>query len=284
MLVSGGKAHHISPKSNFYDARKVSYMAEFDRNSFGRTDVGARSQAVIDQGLRAYMLRVYNYMSIGLMITGLAALGVAMLAVTSDPTTGVAQFREGVFLTQFGALVYTSPLKWVIMFAPLAVVFLFSAKLHTMSVGTAQTVFWLFSALMGVSISWILLVFTGESVVRVFFITAAAFGGLSIWGYVTQKNLSGWGSFLIMGLIGIIIASIVNIFLASSALQFAISVIGVLIFAGLTAYDTQRIKLMYSAADSAQVAGQKAISGALSLYLNFINMFMMLLQLFGNRE
>ena len=257
-------------------------MSDYDRQSFGRVDTAARAH--IDEGLRAYMLRVYNYMTLGLMITGFAALGTFLLAATTDPTQAAAQIGNGKYLTQIGVALYTTPLKWVVMFAPLAVVFLFSARLHAMSVATAQLVFWGFAALMGVSISWILLVFTGESIVRVFFITATAFGGLSLWGYTTKKDISGWGSFLIMGLVGIIIASIVNIFLGSSALQFAISVIGVLIFAGLTAYDTQRIKEMYFEGDSDHVAGQKAISGALSLYLNFINMFMMLLQLFGNRE
>ena len=153
-----------------------------------------------------------------------------------------------------------------------------------MSVAAAQMTFWVFAAIMGLSLSSIFLVYTAESITRVFFITAAAFGALSLWGYTTKKDLSGWGSFLFMGLIGVIIASIVNIFLASSALQFAVSVIGVLVFAGLTAYDTQRIKEMYYAGDSAEAAGKKAIMGALSLYLNFINMFIMLLQLFGNRE
>jgi FtsH-binding integral membrane protein len=252
-------------------------MSTFDRNSSARYGVGsvpsARAEAgVIDQGLRAYMLKVYNYMAVGLAITGLVAYGAFSLAVGS----------EG--LTAFGQAIYLSPLKWVIMLSPLAVVFLFSYKIQSMSVGTAQAVFWLFAALMGLSLSSIFLVYTGASISRVFFITAASFGALSLYGYTTSKSLSGWGSFLFMGLIGIVIASLVNIFIGSTALQFAISVIGVLVFAGLTAYDTQQIKEMYLAGDDNTVMGQKAIMGALRLYLDFINLFTMLLSLFGNRN
>ena len=170
------------------------------------------------------------------------------------------------------------------MLAPLGMVFLFAAKVNSMAASTARVVFWIFAALMGLSLSSIFLVYTGESVVRVFFITSAAFAALSLYGYTTKKDLSGMGSFLIMGLFGIIIASVVNIFLASSAMQFAISVIGVLIFAGLTAYDTQKIKEMYNELDSSEVAGKKAIMGALRLYLDFINLFVMLLHLFGQRN
>jgi uncharacterized protein len=207
-----------------------------------------------------------------LVFTGIVAYATTVLAVQDGAMTG------------FGQAIYASPLKWVVMLAPLGMVFLLSARIRSMSLGSARISFYVFAALMGLSLSSIFLVFTGESVVRVFFITAAAFGGLSLYGYTTKKDLSGFGSFLIMGLFGIIIASIVNIFLASSALQFAISVIGVLVFAGLTAYDTQRIKEMYNEIDASDIAGKKAIMGALSLYLNFINMFMLLLQLFGNRE
>ena len=170
------------------------------------------------------------------------------------------------------------------MLAPLGMVFFLSARLNKMSVSGAQMAFWIFAGLMGLSLSSIFLVYTGASLTRVFFISAAAFGGLSLYGYTTKKDISGWGSFLIMGLIGIIIASVVNIFLASSALQFAVSVIGVLVFAGLTAYDTQQIKEMYYEGDSTAVAGRKAIGGALRLYLDFINLFLMLLSLFGSRE
>jgi uncharacterized protein len=228
--------------------------------------------AQYDVGLRQYMLGVYNHMVSALVFTGIVAYATTVLAVQDGAMTG------------FGQAIYASPLKWVVMLAPLGMVFLLSARIRSMSLGSARISFYVFAALMGLSLSSIFLVFTGESVVRVFFITAAAFGGLSLYGYTTKKDLSGFGSFLIMGLFGIIIASIVNIFLASSALQFAISVIGVLVFAGLTAYDTQRIKEMYNEIDASDIAGKKAIMGALSLYLNFINMFVLLLQLFGNRE
>ena len=234
----------------------------------------AGAAATVDQGLRSYMLRVYNYMAIGLALTGAAALLTAWAAI--DQASGG--------LTAFGQAIYLSPLRWVVILAPLAVVFLFSFRIQSMSVPTAQAVFWLFAALMGLSLSSIFLVYTGESITRVFFITAASFGALSLYGYTTSKSLSGWGSFLFMGLIGIIIASLVNIFIGSSALQFAISVIGVLVFAGLTAYDTQQIKEMYFAGDDSASAGRKAILGALRLYLDFINLFTMLLSLFGNRN
>lgn len=246
-------------------------------NSYART-AGTRDAAAIDEGLRSYMLRVYNYMAMGLAITGVAALVMANLAVVRDDSGAIAG------LTALGQAVYASPLQWVIMLAPLGAVFFLSFRISKMSVAAAQMTFWVFAAIMGLSLSSIFLVFTAESITRVFFITAASFGALSLWGYTTKKDLSGWGSFLFMGLIGIIIASIVNIFVGSTALQFAVSVIGVLVFAGLTAYDTQRIKEMYFEGDSADAAGRKAIMGALSLYLNFINLFIMLLQLFGNRE
>jgi FtsH-binding integral membrane protein len=257
-------------------------MAELNR----QTVTGARTGTVaIDEGLRVYMLRVYNYMAAGLAITGLVAYAVFALAVTNDPATAVAKVGTGgIMLTEFGRLVFVSPLKWVLLLAPLGLVFFMSARIHKMSVQGGQLTFWIYAALVGASIASIFLVYAHGSIARVFFITAATFGGLSLYGYTTQKDLSGWGSFLIMGLIGIIIASVVNIFVASSALQFAISVIGVLVFAGLTAYDTQQIKEEYYAGDSQLVAGQKAIMGALRLYLDFLNMFLMLLSLFGNRE
>jgi FtsH-binding integral membrane protein len=257
-------------------------MAELNR----QTIAGARTgTAAIDEGLRAYMLRVYNYMAGGLAITGVVAYVVYALAVTTDPSAGVVPFgRSGLMLTEFGRLVFTSWLKWVLLFAPLGLVFLLSARIQSMSLSGAQLTFWIYAALVGASIASIFLVYAHGSIARVFFITAASFGGLSLFGYTTQKDLSGWGSFLYMGLIGIIIASLVNFFVASSALQFAVSVIGVLIFAGLTAYDTQQIKEEYYAGDTQLVAGQKAIMGALRLYLDFLNMFLMLLSLFGNRE
>lgn len=261
-------------------------MSTFDRNSNTRyAAAGAQAQAgVYDEGLRAYMLGVYNYMAFGLAITGVLALATAYFATTQDPSQAVATLGNGTMLTQLGYMLYGSPLKWVVMLAPLAMVFFLSFKIQSMSASTAQTTFWVYAALMGLSLSSIFLVYTGGSIARVFFITAASFGALSLFGYTTKKDLSGWGSFLFMGLIGIIIASLVNIFLASSALQFAISVIGVLVFAGLTAYDTQQIKEMYHAGDGSEVARKKSIMGALRLYLDFINLFLMLLQLFGNRE
>ncbi|MAA98512.1 MAG: hypothetical protein CMN87_15190 [Stappia sp.] len=253
-------------------------MSTFDRNSNIRyAAAGARAEAgVYDEGLRAYMLGVYNYMAIGLAITGAMALATFYMAV--EQTAG------GMALTAFGQAIYMSPLKWVVMLAPLAAVFFLSFKIQSMSASAAQMTFWVYAAIMGVSLSSIFLVFTGESITRVFFITAASFGALSLYGYTTKKDLSGWGSFLFMGLIGIIIASLVNMFIGSSAIQFAVSVIGVLVFAGLTAYDTQQIKEMYFEGDSSEVAAKKSIMGALRLYLDFINLFIMLLQLFGNRD
>ncbi|EEA93908.1 hypothetical protein SAMN05444141_10343 [Pseudovibrio denitrificans] len=249
-------------------------MATFDRNNSTRYGMAGShaNAAAFDAGLRAYMLRVYNYMAIGIAITGVVAYAAFQMAVSNGA------------LTEFGVLLFTSPLRWVVMLAPLGFVFFLSARIHKMSASGAQLAFWLFAGAMGLSLSSIFLVYTGNSIARVFFITAASFGALSLFGYTTKKDLSAWGSFLFMGLIGIIIASLVNLFLASSALQFAISVVGVLVFAGLTAYDTQQIKEMYAAVDDSEVAGKKAIMGALRLYLDFINLFIMLLSLFGNRE
>ncbi|MBY5456136.1 Bax inhibitor-1/YccA family protein [Rhizobium beringeri] len=232
----------------------------------------AQTGEMIDQGLRAYMLKVYNLMALGLAITGVAAYLSFQFA-----------FANGE-LTAFGQAIYVSPLKWVVILAPLALVFFLSFRINTMTVAAAQTTFAVYAALVGLSLSSIFLIYTGQSVVQTFFVTAASFGALSLYGYTTKRNLSAMGSFLIMGLFGLIIASIVNIFLASSAVQFAISVLGVLIFAGLTAYDTQRIKELYLEADDVAVAGRKAIMGALTLYLDFINLFMFLLQFMGNRK
>ena len=256
-----------------------------DVNSI-RSAAGSRV-AAIDEGLRAHMNKVYGTMSIGMLITFAAAWAISGLSVTSDPSAAVAQLSQDKYLTQLGYALYASPLKWVVMFAPLAFVFGFGAMINRMSAATAQVVFYAFAAVMGISISSIFLVFTGYSIAQVFLITSIAFAGLSLWGYTTKKDISGWGSFLIMGVIGLVVASIVNIFLASSALMFAISAIGVLIFAGLTAYDTQKIKTEYLAHahhGDTEWLGKAAIMGALSLYLDFINMFMMLLSLFGNRE
>jgi len=254
------------------------------RNYQMRAGAGTRVDAGIDEGLRAYMLKVYNLMALGLAITGVAALATVMFATTSDPASAVATLGNGKMLTSLGVALYGSPLKWVVMLAPLGMVFFLSARIHTLSVSSAQTMFWVFAGLMGLSLSSIFLVYTSASIVQTFFITAASFGALSLFGYTTKRDLSGMGSFLIMGVFGLIIAMIVNIFLGSPALQFAISAIGVLIFAGLTAYDTQKIKEMYFEGDEVLVAGRKAIMGALTLYLDFINLFSFLLAFLGNRE
>lgn len=238
----------------------------------------AGTQVEVDQGLRTFMLGVYNNMVVGLGISGLVALGLSMAATVTTETGRLA-------LTPVGQFLYQSPFKWVLMLAPLAFIFVFSFRMEKMSAASARMMFWAFAAVMGASMSVLLLVFTGASVVRVFFITSAAFAGLSLWGYTTKRSLSGMGSFLIMGVIGLLIASVVNIFLGSTALQFAISALGVLIFAGLTAYDTQKLKEMflYSNLD-AEGAAKLSINGALSLYLDFINMFQFLLQLLGDRR
>jgi hypothetical protein len=221
-------------------------------------------QVDIDVGLREYMLRIYNYMASGLALTGIVAYVAAN--------------------TGFYASIAHTPLLWVVMLAPLALVFGLSYGINRMSAGTAQALFWAYSGLMGLSLAGIFLVYTGASIARVFFITGGTFAAMSLYGYTTRSDLSRFGSFLMMGLIGIIIAALVNMFIQSSALQFAISVIGVLVFVGLTAWDTQRIKEMYWEADGQEVASKKAILGALTLYLDFINLFMMLLQLFGQRR
>ena len=225
----------------------------------------AKSQVQVDVGLREYMLKVYNYMATGLGLTGLTAYFVAITP------------------SLFNAI-YGTPLYWIVALAPLGFVFYLSARLHKISFSKAQTMFWLFSGVMGLSMAYIFIAFTGASIARVFFITSGTFAGMSLYGYTTKKDLSGWGSFLFMGLIGIIIASIVNIFLKSPMLYYVISCIGVLVFVGLTAYDTQRIKEMYYATDTAEISGKKAIMGALKLYLDFINLFIMLLHLFGQRR
>ena len=218
--------------------------------------------AAVDVGLRAYMLRVYNYMCVALALTGAVAF-----YVSTSPTLLQA--------------IYGTPLMWVVFLAPLGMVFFLSARIHKMSAGTAQTMFWFFAALVGLSLASIFIVYTGASVARVFFITAGAFAGLSLVGYTTKRDLSGMRTFLFMGVIGLVIAMVVNMFLGSSGLQLLISVVGVLIFAGLTAYDTQQIKLMYYEADSGEVATKKSIMGALRLYLDFLNMFIFLMHILG---
>jgi FtsH-binding integral membrane protein len=224
--------------------------------------VGARVD--IDVGLRDYMLRIYNYMASGLALTGIVAYVFANSSVYDQ--------------------VAHTPLIWLIMLAPLGLVMWLSYGINRMQASTAQALFWIFAAVMGLSLASVFKVFTGESIARVFFITAGTFAAMSLYGYTTRRDLSQFGSFLMMGLFGIIIASLVNLFIASSALQFAISVIGVLVFTGLTAWDTQQIKEMYVAYEDGEVAGKKAIMGALRLYLDFINLFMMLMQLMGTRR
>jgi FtsH-binding integral membrane protein len=271
-------------------------MSDFNRNAATYDKAAGRAtSAVIDQGLRAYMLHVCNYMVLGLAITGFAALGIYMLAVTGDVAAAAKVMRNGVevplalrggmFLTPLGYTLFATPLKWVVMLSPLGLVFLLSFGVARMRPSTAQILFWVFAALMGVSLSTIFMAFTATSITRVFFITAATFGALSLWGYTTQRDISGWGSFLFMGLIGVILAAIVNLIWPNGMLQFVISVVGVLVFAGLTAYDTQRLKNEYIYGQLEGDAHERsAIMGALSLYLNFINLFTLLLQLLGARE
>jgi len=252
-------------------------LAQFD-NRYAVAGSATRSGAAVDEGLRSYMLGVYNYMAAGVALTGIVAYFVYNMSVVERAAGKVA-------LTPLGQVLYTSPVKWIIMLAPLAFVLFLSFRVYKMSVPATQLAFWAFAAVMGVSLSTIFLVFTGQSITRVFFITAAAFAALSLYGYTTKKDLSGWGTFLFMGVVGLIIAALVNIFLQSSALQFAISAAGVLVFAGLTAYDTQQIKdNYYEIAGDATMMAKGAIMGALNLYLDFINMFTSMLQLFGDRE
>ena len=252
---------------------------EFDKKGIlARAKEAQQSTVVMDEGLRAYMLKVYNYMATGILLTGIIALISFKMSVVTDPTGAITGF------TNIGNALFFSGLKWIVMLAPLGIVFYMSFGINKMSASKAQTVFWVFAALMGLSLSWILLVYTGVSVARVFFITSATFGAMSLYGYTTKRDLTKLGSFLMMGLIGIIIASIVNIFMKSSMMYFVISILGVLIFVGLTAYDTQKIKNMYAVSDSGELLGKKAVMGALTLYLDFINLFIMLLRLFGQRR
>ncbi len=246
-----------------------------------RRGATAQTAAQVDEGLRAYLNKVYALMGVAMIITGLVAY-----VVGADFANVVDQKPTLIIPESMLVAMFSSPLKWVIMFAPLGMVFFMGARMHKMAASSAQTMFWIFSGLMGLSISWIFAVFTGVSIAQTFFATAIAFMGLSLYGYTTKRNLSGMGRFLIMGLIGLIVASIANIFIGSSGLAFAVSVIGVLIFAGLTAYDTQRLKNEYlhfsqMGAEGAAYLEKGAIMGALSLYLNFINMFMFLLQFMG---
>ena len=236
-------------------------MSDFDRNIAAFP--GATQTAAVDAGLRAHMIQVYNYMASRVALTGV-----------------VAYFTN----QYFGQQLYSSPLMFVLMFAPLGLVFFLSFRINTLSASTARTLFFVYAALLGASLSIIFATYTDASITRVFFISAATFGAVSLWGYTTQRDLTGMGSFLMMGLIGIIIASVVNIFLRSTGLDWAISVIGVLVFTGLTAWDTQKIKEVYDINDDGTIAGRKVVMGALQLYLDFINLFLMLLRLFGDRR
>ena len=248
-------------------------MADYD-NRLARSANGAALS--VDAGLRAYMLRVYNYMLVGLGLTGAVAW-----ATANTPLLNV--FYNQV-QTANGIGIQPNILGWIAVFAPLAMVFFLSFRLQKMSFAAAQTTFWVYAALMGVSLSTILFLYTGTSIALTFFVTAATFGAMSLWGYTTSRDLTGFGSFLFMGLIGLILASLANFFFHSSQLQFVVSVIGVLIFTGLTAYDSQSIKNLYFAGDDSEATGKKAIMGALRLYLDFINLFLYLLRFMGNRR
>jgi uncharacterized protein len=281
-------------------------MAQLNRDISSTTlgvpvgaQVGApvsRAEAdAIDAGLRAHLLCVYNYMVLGLAVTAIAALGIYVISVTDDVTAAARVLRGGaessahlagnLYLTPLGYALFASPLKWVIILAPLAFVFGLNFGIARLRPAVAQLLFWLYAALIGVSLGSVFMIYTHTSVARVFFITAASFGALSLWGYTTGRDLTGIGSFLLMGLFGIVIAGLVNLFLASSALQWVVSAVGVLLFSGLTLWDTQRLKreYIYGAMDG-DTAARTAIIGALSLYLDFVNLFAMLVQLFGERE
>jgi uncharacterized protein len=247
-------------------------MAEYENRV---RSVNATGTVAIDEGLRAYMLRVYNYMLMGLALTGATAW-----AVLNVPALQAVFFQ----VNQVGLLA-PSLLGWIALFAPLALVFFLSFRVHAMSLSTAQTVFWIYAAINGVGLAPIVYAYTTASVAQVFFVTAATFGAMSLWGYTTKRDLTGMGSFLFMGLIGIIIASLVNMFLHSGTMNLVISIIGVIVFTGLTAYDTQKIKDSYDVVGhDGQLAGKSAIMGALSLYLDFINLFILLLRLMGDRR
>ena len=245
-------------------------MADYREETRFQTGTAARTGAEIDQGLRSYMLGIYNYMATAIGVTGVAAFGMATWASNNPAVANT---------------LYNSPLKWVIMIAPLAFVMVISFGINKLSKSAATGIFYAFAAVMGVSMSWIFMVYNIPSIIQTFFVTASAFGALSLYGYTTKRSLSGMGTFLMMGLFGLIIAMVVNLFMQSSALSFAINVIGVLIFAGLTAWDTQRLKNTYDmVAGNAEAMAKSSIMGALSLYLNFVNMFMFLLSFLGNRE
>src|SRR3954451_15327172 len=253
-------------------------MSDYDRNFAARPAFGAASSAAIDAGLRAYMLRVYNYMAAGVALTGVVAWFTYNAAVVTDAAGRITG------LTSFGQAIFSGPLTIVLFLGTLGIVFFMSFRIDRLQPSTAFTLFMAYAALLGLMLSSVFLAYTGASVTRTFFISAASFGALSLYGYTTQRDLSPIGTFLIMGMIGLFIAMLVNIFLKSSGLDFVISGAGVLIFAGLTAWDTQRIKEMYDVMDDGTIAGRKAVMGALTLYLDFINLFLFMLRFLGDRR
>jgi FtsH-binding integral membrane protein len=255
-------------------------MSDFNRNPAVR-GFGTDRAATIDAGLRAYMIRVYNYMAIGVALTGVVSW-LAYNAAGGDAIQVTGNMISG--LTPFGRAIFQSPLMWVLMLAPLGLVFFISFRIQNIQASTARLLFFVYAGLMGLSLATIFLLYTHTSVTRVFFISAASFGALSLYGYTAQRSLSAMGSFLTMGLFGLLIAMVVQFFLQSPMMNFLISIAGVLIFAGFTAYDTQNIKEMYDGSDDANTGGRKAVLGALKLYLDFINLFMMLLRLLGDRR
>ena len=253
-------------------------MSNFDHNYTARRGFGAERAAEIDAGLRAYMIRIYNYMAAGVALTGVLAYVTYSQAVVTNAAGQI------VGLTSFGHAVYGGPLMILLFIGTLGMVFFLSFRISHLQPSTALGLFMVYAGLLGVMLSSIFLTYTGASITRTFFISAASFGALSLYGYTTQRDLSPIGSFLIMGLFGLILAMLVNIFLKSTGLDFAISAIGVLIFAGLTAWDTQKIKEMYDVNDDGTIAGRKAVMGALTLYLDFINLFLFLLRFMGDRR
>jgi FtsH-binding integral membrane protein len=259
------------------DHREGISMSDFDRNVTAR-GIGATTAAAIDAGLRAYMIRIYNYMAAGVALTGVVSWLTFNAAVVTDATGKITG------LTSFGQAIFGGPLTIVLFLGTLGIVFFLSFRINKLQAGTALILFMLYAGLLGLMLSTVFLQYTGASITRTFFISAASFGALSLYGYTTQRDLSPIGSFLIMGLFGIILAMVVNIFLKSTGLDFAISAIGVVIFAGLTAWDTQKIKEMYSANDDGTVSGRKSVMGALTLYLDFINLFLFLLRFMGDRR
>jgi FtsH-binding integral membrane protein len=252
-------------------------MSDYDRNVAAR-GFGAARAIAIDAGLRAYMIRIYNYMAAGVALTGVVAWLTFNAAVVTNATGQITG------LTSFGQAIFSGPLTIVLFLGTLGIVFFMSFRINKLQASTALALFLLYAGLLGLMLSSVFLAYTGASITRTFFISAASFGALSLYGYTTQRDLSPVGSFLVMGLFGLILAMIVNIFLKSSGLDFAISAIGVLIFAGLTAWDTQKIKEMYDANDDGTVSGRKSVMGALTLYLDFINLFLFMLRFMGDRR